>query len=311
MVKWLRSVLSSYFFIISVALVLGLVFSVPAAQYLSPYTTYFLGAILFFSGLHIDIKAVFAELRRPLVVAVVSALVIGVIPVAVFYGAQWLVPELAIAFLILTSMPAGMTAPFLTELAGGKQSLALVVTVVTSLVAPLSVPLLIAWLAGQTVEVPYVDMMQSLALVIFIPFIAAQIIRAVAGIKRLGKQASSVLSAISLLLLGMLVAGIIAGESERFLNGFSSGESVMYVLWLFGLFIIFHIVGYIVSWWRPHQERIAVMVTLSYMNFTLAVYLVDEYFAEPEIVLPVVLSVIPWALFFAPFKAVMQYLRKR
>ena len=44
------------------------------------------------------------------------------------------------------------------------------------------------------------------------------------------------------------------------------------------------------------------------MNFTLAIELVNEFFSEPEIIVPVVLSIVPWTIIFIPFKHISQKL---
>lgn len=298
----IKKFFSSYFFIISLALVLGVVLSDPARIYLAPYVAYFLGTILFFSTIKIDLRDVFGELKEAKTILIITFLMLVVFPLVVFLTTHLMAPQYAVPFLILAAMPAGMTAPFLAEISGGRQSLALVVTVITSLLAPFTIPLLLKLLAGEVVAVSYWDILISLATVIFIPFVLAQLVRWVGGIREIKKKYAKMFRTISLILLGLLVAGIISKQAEALLIGLADGDSLVTLGALIVLFVIFHIAGYYLVWWRDRRDRLTITVTLSYMNFTLAVYLVDTFFTDPQIVIPVVLSVIPWTLMFAPFK---------
>ena len=63
---------------------------------------------------------------------------------------------------------------------------------------------------------------------------------------------------------------------------------------------------------KQEQEafnRVTITICLTYLNFTLAIYLAGKFFNDPKIVVPVVLSVLPWSLLIIPFKYGMKKLK--
>ncbi|MBU0647989.1 hypothetical protein KJ855_02315, partial [Patescibacteria group bacterium] len=76
----------------------------------------------------------------------------------------------------------------------------------------------------------------------------------------------------------------------------------------FALFIIFHIVGYYILPSKNKSDKISMSIALTYMNFTLAIYIASEFFADVNILLVVLLSIIPWSICIIPFNLL---LRKR
>lgn len=303
LLHYFHQLIESYVFVLLLSLTLGLLLP-QYAIYLAPYGTFFLGIIFFLSALKIDLKEVLKYLKdQKMVVAVNFVMLIG-LPVVVYYATLLVYPDLAIAFLLLAAMPAGMTSPLLAEICGGKQSLALVLTISTSLLAPFTVPLMVKLLAGATVQVDTLSMFLSLVKVIFVPFILANIVKYFWHHKI--KVTYFTFKPISTALLGLLIMGIVAKQAETILGGLNI-TFLIEVAALFILFIFFHVVGYYTAWWRKHDDRVTVTICLAYLNFTLAIYLAGKFFNDPKIVVPVVLSVLPWSLLIIPFK----YLTKK
>jgi predicted Na+-dependent transporter len=69
------------------------------------------------------------------------------------------------------------------------------------------------------------------------------------------------------------------------------------------LFLVYMAVGYVSVFWRDRADRITVSICLTFMNFTLAIFLAGQYFPEPNVLVPVILSVLPWSLLLIPFRA--------
>ncbi|PLX29079.1 hypothetical protein C0581_00030, partial [Candidatus Parcubacteria bacterium] len=229
---------------------------------------------------------------------ITNLLMLVIFPIAVYYLALFVYPKLAIAFLILAAMPSGMTAPLLTEICGGKQSLALVLSITTSLLAPFTIPLMIKLLAGATVVVSFSSMSLSLAKIIFIPFILANIIKYFW--EKQIKKTYKTFKPISIMLMGAIIMGVIAKQATNIMK--FENEYLIYLGLLFAFFIFIHVISYVVIFWKNKKERIATTISLTYFNFTLAIYLAGEFFNEPHIVIFVILSVIPWAILLVPFK---------
>jgi len=71
------------------------------------------------------------------------------------------------------------------------------------------------------------------------------------------------------------------------------------------------VAGYFVAYWRPCNDRTAVSICMTFMNFTLAIYLAGLYFSDPNVLLATVLVVFPWAIMLLPFRFVVhKYLCK-
>lgn len=296
--KFLHHLSDSSTLVLGVALVLGLLLP-DYLVVLEPYSTWMLGTIFFLSALTINLREARKYLRDKTMLAVVVIFMLLLFPVITYYVTRAIAPDLAIAFLILAAMPSGMTAPLLCDLCGGKQSLAIVLTILTSLLAPLTVPLMVGLLAGATVEVEFLSILASLAKVILIPFVLANIIKYFWSDRV--SSPSLTTKTISVALLGLLIMGIVAKHAEAIRASWDN-NFWYYIAGLFIFFLAVHVIGYFAAFWRKHQDRITVTICLSYMNFTLAIYLVGTYFDEPNIVVPVILSMIPWTLLLIPFK---------
>src|SRR3989339_270111 len=299
----LRNILESYYAIPFIALLSALMWPDQLAP-IAPHGALLISIIFFLSALKIDMTKVMHQFEDKTLLIMETVLMLVVYPAVVYFLALEFIPHLALPLLILAAMPAGMTSPFLTELAGGRQSLALVVTVLTSLLAPLSIPLMIKLLAGESVSVDYLSMMLSLAKVIIIPFALAQIVKRYAT--PLILRTHVWYRSISVLLLGILIAGIVAKQAYAIMDGMTTGSTWWTLLIVTICFIGFHFLGYLAPFWRDKRDRITSAVCLSYMNFTLAVYLADKFFPDPSVVVPIVITVIPWALMFVPFRFIVQ-----
>ncbi len=294
----LRQLLESYVFVLLLSLALGLLLP-RYAIHLADWTSIFLGIIFFLSALKIDLKEVLSYLQDKKMVVMANLVMLILLPIVIYFATRLVFPDLAIAFMLLAAMPAGMTSPLLAEICGGKQSLALVITISTSLLAPFTIPLMVRLLAGTSVQVDTLGMFLSLIKVIFIPFLLANIVKYFWHHKI--KATYYTFKPISTLLLCLLIMGIVAKQADTILSGLNL-TFLLEVAALFLLYAVFHFAGYYAAWWRNHDDRVTITICLAYNNFTLAIYLAGKFFNEPNIVVPVVLSVLPWSLLIIPFK---------
>jgi BASS family bile acid:Na+ symporter len=198
-------------------------------------------------------------------------------------------------------MPAGMTSILFTELVGGSVGLALVLTTTTSLLAPITVPLMIKILAGASVTVPTGQMFLTLLNVIIVPFVLAQITRSLFHEKI--KMTFWTFKPISILLLGCLIMGVVAREAANITQHVAEFLPALAILCIF--FALLHIAGFFGVPHLNRKDRLATTVCLTYMNFTLAIYLAGKFFPDPKVLIPVILSVFPWSIGIIPFKAII------
>lgn len=273
-----------------VALFAGLF--IPAMNYLVPLNTFLLQVIFFLSCLKIDIRQLKYSVKDWRFLLLANIMMLLGFPILVWVFAQSF-GDVGIALFLLAAMPAGMTTPLLVDVVGGNQSMALTLTVTTSLFAPFTIPLLFKIFYGASVAVDALGMFRQLALVIFVPFVLALLVRHfIPRVQRIGNTSKP----ISIFLLGLLIAGAVAQHSQEIL-GFARNwwQLFVFIGGMYVFFMILHALGYFAFWWKNHTDKNTASITLTYMNFTLAIYLAAHFFPKPEILLPLVFSILPWA----------------
>lgn len=298
--------IESYFFVILLALGFGLLLPEKALT-LTPYSTLLLQIIFFLTSIKLDVKQIIKDIKDIRMIVTGLVLMLIVFPIAIFYLSQILAPDLAIPLLLLAAMPTGMTAPLLAEIVGAKPGMAIIFTLFTSLLAPISVPFIIFLLARTSVSVNALTMAWSLVLVIVLPFLLAQIFRFFLHEKI--KTTYYTFKPISIILLGLLIAGVSAKQADMLLVNFSF-HVVRQLIVLFALLILLFLAGYLSIYWRDKRDRLTVAISLTFLNFTLAIYLASQFFEDPQVLLATILVIFPWTLLLIPFKYAVNKLHK-
>ncbi len=292
MLKTVRAIVESYIFILLLSLLIGLF--VPQTGILIVWNTLFLQIIFFLSSLKIDFSEVISRMKDWRLLTFASFVMLIILPFAVYFALRPILPDLAFPLFLLAAMPAGMTSPLQVELIGGKTTLALVLTILMSLLAPVTVPLVMRFTYGAEISVDALAMFKTLSLVIFAPFALAEIFKYLAP--KVTAYVAHKTKPAAIGLLGLLVAGAVANQADAILIYARSGWGIIRtIVVLYVFFLILHLIGYWTAWWKPQEERRTITVCLVYMNFTLAIYLATKFFPSPEILLPLVLSILPWA----------------
>ncbi len=292
--KWYTVLAQSYIVIMVVSLAIGLFF--PWSKRLVPWTTVILQIIFFISSLKMQPELVLDGFKDWKYLAAVNFYMMILLPAVVWLLVLFLPHDLGLALFLLAAMPAGMTAPLLVEVAGGKQSTAMIIVVTTSLLAPFTIPLLTKFFYGTSAAVDASDMCIKLVMVIFIPFLLALVVRRLFAetVAKINPKTKP----ISLYLLGLLIIAVISAQSENiFALSHNWWRLIIFIGGLLLFMLIMHFAGYYGFWWKNHAEKNTTSITLTYMNFVLAIYLAGEFFPTPEVLLPLVLIIIPWATF--------------
>ncbi|MEK7648405.1 MAG: bile acid:sodium symporter [Patescibacteria group bacterium] len=295
--KIILHLLGSYITIVTIALLAGM-FWPEQMKLLNPWSTLFLQIIFFLSSLKLDTHAIIRGMREWKAIALVNINMLVVFPIVTFFIARSIVPDYASALVLLAAMPAGMTSALFTDLVGGATEFALVLSATTSLLGTITIPLIIQILLGSSITLPTGKIFLTLVYVFVIPFLFAQIVRHIFHDRI--KTTFFTFKPISLVLLGCLIAGIIAMQAGSIQTSISQFIPAIIVLCIF--FGLLHVVGYWTAPWLEHRKRLATTVCLTYMNFTLAIYLSGTFFPESSILIPVILSVFPWSLSLIPFQ---------
>jgi BASS family bile acid:Na+ symporter len=290
----------SYITVLVVAVTLGLVFPHVFAA-VTPYLTWLLMVIFYLNSLRIEMGDVVTDFKDWRMIALGTGWMLLGAPIVVWAVTSLSLPQFLLPFLILAAMPAGTTLPLLVEVIGGRPSMALVFTVTSSLLAPFTVPLVLHFLAGKNVQVDTLGMFWSLVQVIVIPFVLAQLTRRFAPkqvtVARQGIKSSVVL------LLCLLIASVVANQAGTIETG-QVGPFFAQTLAVVALFLFFAVSGWLIAWYRTPKEQLTMSMNVTCINFTLAIFLTNKYFPNPHVVVPVVLSVLPWTLFIIPFKLI-------
>lgn len=297
------NLVQSYLFVIVVALIFALAWP-SMTVLLAPGATLFLQIIFFLTSLKLDPKSILKEIADVRMLALCTFFMLIALPAIVFLIAQAVVPSMAVALLLLATMPTGMTAPLLVEVVGGKTSMALIIALLTSLLAPFTVPFMIGLFASASVTVSALAMFTTLAKVILLPFVLAQLLRLMWPQKL--QATFFTFKPISVILLGLLIAGVVAKQAHVILNGL--GTTILFQLIVLSIFICALLaVGYFIAFWRSPQERMTITVCTTFMNFTLAIYLAGEFFPDPSVTLATVLVIFPWSLLLLPYRFVLSH----
>lgn len=272
------------------------------------WSTLILQIIFFLSSLKIDFKQVRLAFKDHRAIEIIVLFMLLGLPFITYLITQAIAPDLTAPFVLLAAMPTAMSVPLFVEIAGGNVSYSLVVTTVTSLFAPITVPLVIKLLLGTTIEIDVLGMMLKLFVVIVLPFILAQIYRKTLHTKI--PLADFRLKGLSIILLGLLIAGIIAKNSGE-VNQLTFGLLAYYSVAVIIFYILLHWIGYYVTWWKNGRDRMTTAITTTYMNFVLSLYIASKYLGNDlHIVLPIIISIIPWTIMVVPYSALLKKLHK-
>lgn len=274
----------------------GLLAGLLAPETFTPFhawNTLLLQAIFFLSALRINLRDLKEYALDWKMGVLVSLFKLVVLPIAVFYFMRALAPEWSLAFLIALAGPTGMTIALIADFFHGKTSLALVISVLTSILAPFTMPTLFHALVGATVAIDPLAMLRDLAYAIIIPFALAFVVDRAAP--QLVKRGSSVWRTLSIGLFGLLIASIVSKTAGVATDPGELHLSLQNVIALVvGFFFIAFLLwlSYRMIRWRTVSERVTVALCMMYMNFTLALYVGDAFFADVRVVPQLVVIVL-------------------
>lgn len=262
-----------------------------------------LGMMLFLAFLKIDALEVLENMRNLRLMVYLVTVYMLVIPVVFFFSARVFDSELAIGILLLTSMPAGVSTPVLTDIAKGNISLSMSLAIITQLITPFSVPLLFWLVDTSSLTINKLLILKDISILVFLPMIISQMIKKYfpASITKTHHLFTSV----NVILLFSFVYITISSQRNVILD--NPAGLIWKIAVLYVVFILLHIIGYMICLKGSKENRIAVAIGAAYMNNGLAIVLAASYF-KPEILVLMVLSEIPWNTLLAPFNKVVRKL---
>ena len=168
--------------------------------------------------LRIDPAQVLAYLRRPWLVALLSAWVLLLCPLAAFAAtrAAGMDGPLGAGVVLMAAAAGATTAPAFARLVGLDPEISLVVAVATTALVPLTAPPLALGLLGIDLAISVPGLMLRLGLIVGLPGLAALAIRRVLGQARLAAASSAVDGAVVMVLV-IFAFGVMDGVQARLL----------------------------------------------------------------------------------------------
>ncbi len=262
-----------------------------------------LGMMLFLAFLKIDALEVLENIRNFRLMIYISFIYMLAIPLVFYFSTRIFDAELAVGILLLAAMPAGVSTPVLTDIAKGNISLSMSLTIVSQLLAPFTVPFLF-WLVNiNSLTINKLLILKDIAILVFLPMIISQIVKRY--LPRIITKTQHLFTSANVFLLFSFVYIAISSQRKVILDNPAGLIWKIAVLYL--VFLLLHIIGYMMCPKDSKENRIAVAIGAAYMNNGMAIVLAVSYF-KPEILVLMVLSELPWNTLLAPFRKVSRLL---
>jgi bile acid:Na+ symporter, BASS family len=247
--------------------------------FLQPYPLLCLMILFFMSFLSIRLDAVRQALHQAgLSILGIVVLKMFIMPVALYALFRFVLPDYAVAVLLLTGVSTGVVAPFMSTLVGGNSARVLVVTVITSILVPFSLPAIVGLVLAKSVHLSFWNMLQVLALAIFVPIAAVQVLRRFAP--ALLDAANRLSFPVNLVMFALITLGIFSKYAEIFFTDPTLiVEAALVGIVLSGVYCatgIFFFRG------KPIEERVGGAVMLAHINNILLVVFSSQFFGPRE-----------------------------
>lgn len=219
--------------------------------------------LIFLSCLEIDLSQIWQTLKQPKLLFFELLIVHLASPILIYFLLKpFISPELFLGLILVSTVPVGRSAVFLSNLFGGLPEKALVISSLSNLISPLTLPLITYYFAQSTIKFDVIEMSSSMAIIIVVPFFLALILRHFNPIKKIIPHQTN----ISTVLVAIIVWGIIAPihnqiTSHLYLSLTLTLLSLILMSVNFGL-------GYLLG--TNKSEKITYAISATYKNYSLA-----------------------------------------
>jgi BASS family bile acid:Na+ symporter len=297
--------IEKYFWLFLIAgIALGLLNPLPFRVFPAFLPKVLLGMMLFLVFLKIDSLHILENIKNYKLMIYVSLFYMIIIPLFFFFSFRVFNTDLAIGILLLTAMPAGVSTPALTDIVKGNVALSMSLTIISQMISPFTVPLLFWLISFEGHSVDKLLMLKDMAIIVFLPMVLSQVIKKYLPLSI--KKTQHLLTSLNVLLLFTFVYLAISSQRNYILQNPAGMVWKIGVLYL--VFILLHIIGYLICFRQKKENRIAVAIGAAYMNNGMAIVLATSYF-KPEILVLMVLSELPWNTLLGPFKKIINQVK--
>lgn len=271
----------------------------------APYPLYLQMFLLFLSFLKIDFVEVLKNIKKTSsIILVLCILKLLIIPAGLFIITHAIWPEYALPVLLLSGISTGVVAPFISGLLNATTLLVLVMVVISTLLVPFSLPALVDLLLGKTIEISFLPMVKILTMVVFLPAAAVILLRPMAP--SLLKKLERVQFPVSLVIFACINLGVFAKYSSFFMESLSKVAEVIFVA--FALSAIYHIIGFLVTWGRKKEDRLAGAISFAYINNVLIIVFSSQFFGPLSPTLAA-MYMLPFFMMIVPARIVGKLLK--
>ncbi|MBU0723268.1 hypothetical protein KJ973_03010 [Patescibacteria group bacterium] len=281
-------------FIILTAIILS--FSFPSLGLIfTPYLTYLLMLLMFFSCLDIDLKKILEHLKNCKNKITILVIIHLSSPFLILLLKPFFSDEIFLGLILVTTISSGMSVVFLSNLYGGIASQALVIAFLSNIFSPISVPLLVLLFTKTNIEIDFMVMSLTMLRLVVIPIVIAMLLKNTRANKRLKNYGTY----ISIVVLFLLILGIISPVKSIVLSNLKI--SLMLGGLISVLVIINFFLGYFVG--SNKAEKITYGISASYKNVTLSTIIALSLFG-PLVALPSIIYTVVNNLFLIPLQLI-------
>ena len=267
--------------------------------YFSGVPTYTLIGFLFITFLPIhlkDLAETWTGQWRSIIAIVILKL--GLLPIVAYYlFSSFADGKYGTAAILLSGISAGVAATFFAVLLEANKAMVLIVVVISSLLVPFTLPALVAFFLGQHLDISFLAMAKTLALILFIPLAAAELSKRYA--KHLSRKIQENGFFLSIILIVVTNMGVFSGYSSFFHDNPSVVLTALGIAMLLSAY--YFLAGLLVSWKKPVEYQLTVIICFGMMNNVLVLVFSTEFFSPVE---PAVAAmyIIPFFMLLLPLR---------
>ncbi|MGY8872802.1 MAG: bile acid:sodium symporter family protein [Pseudomonadales bacterium] len=223
------------------------------------------------------------------------------IPIGLFYLANFFVPQYAVGILLLALMPTGISTPVFVSTQKGNVSMAFALMLASSLLAPFVIPVIFS-LSHSDKDIQILGVFYTLTSVILIPFAAYFLLTSIR--KKTKPFIKNNSSFVSVAFMAVVIAIVISKQKDEFLTNYSALFLVIAILCL--VFLFFYMFGWLFLGKQGNRtNKICYSLSSGATNTAIGINLALVYFSA-DTVFFMVLSELVWVLSIPTFNLIQR-----
>jgi len=258
---------------------------------LSPYTSWILAGMLFFSFLGLRAKDLLPAIQRPSKVLIAVTMILIVSPIVVYPFAKLLFPDFFLGAMLFMMLPAAVSSPAVAAIYGGNVGLATVDAVVSNLLSIITIPLFFGWIAHESVQMDSLPILRQMLWVILLPFALGML-----GNHWLPKAAKAIHRHNRMINLFLLFFLFFAAFSPHIHNMIDSFRNFHLILALVVTHTLLHLLAKVDTWRSKNEaDKVGILCNMVLPNVGLGVVLAQHYLDSPALMF-ILLSEVVWVV---------------